>query len=56
MVGAQVVAVYVGGGPHEHAHRRTRARHHGQLAPVGADLQKAVLPQRTAGDGCGRSE
>jgi hypothetical protein len=44
VVGAQVVAVYVAGGPHEHAHGRTRTRHHGQFAPVGADLQKAVLP------------
>ena len=53
VVGAQVVAVYVAGGPHEHAHGRTRTRHHGQFAPVGADLQQAVLSQGTAGDGRG---
>ena len=30
-----------------------RTRHHGQFAPVGADLQQAVLPQGTARDGGG---
>ena len=42
MVSAEAIAVYVGGGPEEHAHGGTRTRHHGQFAAIRADRKQAA--------------